>query len=352
VLDRSAGLGIKADDMAGILQLVTDKLIELMFDSKAGWAADPEREKAVEANQLLGRQKRGWFSETFGGAQDTPYFTDNQYVLKKRKDIRHNTFMLSLSKKTTIKVPLDTAGNLGGLYSAMGDDPRYFRVVNLADADFEFRPVYFQVDGEYIDSFQDAINFATVNFRKTYRGSPDFTKAVMFNRAEVEAGKTTQNVSFPRLGMKEANWVDYEYQVRWSLRGGPTVTVPPAKDGWIKSQDAAVSLTPPFEKRVVEIEADRALFVERGIATAVVEFGTFLGGRAQSMKKVTLRATDTDPTSKLALYMDKGSDVAYKVTWHSKNGSSEGILEVLDSDYVYLTPPERLGSAAGGGASR
>ena len=353
VLDRSAGLGIKSDDMAGILQLVTDKLIELIFDSKAGWAADPEREKAVEANQILGRQKRGWFSETFGGAEDTKYFTDNQYVLKKRSDVRQNTFTLSLSKKTTIKVPLDTAGNLGGLYSAMGDDPRYFRVVNLADADFEFRPVYFQVDGEYVDSFKDAINFATVNFRKTYRGSPDFTKAVMFNRAEVEAGKTMQDVAFPRLGMTDANWTDYEYQVRWSLRGGPTISVPSKADTWIKSQDAAISLTPPFEKRVVEIEADRSLFVERGIATAVVEFGTFLGGRTQRLKKATLRATDTDPTSKLALYLDKGSDVAYKVTWHSKNGTSEGTLEVLDSDYIYLTPPERLGSAGGSaGAAR
>src|SRR5688572_8577656 len=44
VLDRTAGLGIKAEDMAGVLQLVTDKLVELMFDSKTGWAVDPQRE--------------------------------------------------------------------------------------------------------------------------------------------------------------------------------------------------------------------------------------------------------------------------------------------------------------------
>src|SRR5439155_911893 len=255
-------------DMAGVLQLVTDKLVELMFDSKTGWAADPQREAAVEANQIQGRQERGWFSSVFGGSEDTKYYTDNQYVLKNRRDIRQNKFILNLSKKSTIKVPLDTAGNLGGLYNAMGQDERYFRVVNLADAAFEFRPVYFQVDGDYIDSFQDALNFVTVNFRKNYPGKAPFTKAITFNRADVEAGKTTQNVAFPRLGMTTEDWTAYEYQVRWSLRGGPTVSVPASQDRWTKGSDAALSLTPPFEKRVVEIEADRSLFGDRGVRAA------------------------------------------------------------------------------------
>ncbi len=334
VLDRSAGLGIKADDMAG-------------FDSKTGWAADPEREKAVEANQIQGRQERGWFSSTFGGSEDTKYYTDNQYVLKNRKDIRQNTFVLNLSKKSTIKVPLDTAGNLGGLYSSMGQDERYFRVVNLADPAFEFRPVYFQVDGDYLDSFQDVLNFVTVNFRKSYPDKPAFTKAVTFNRADVEAGKTTQNVAFPRLGMTNENWTGYEYQVRWSLRGGPIVSVPMGQDSWTKGNDAALSLTPPFEKRVVEIEADRSLFADKGFATAVVEFATILAGKTRVLKKVTLRAADTAPTSKLALYHDKDTPIAYRVTWHSKNGSKDGKLEVLDSDYLYLTPPDSGTTTAG-----
>lgn len=348
VLDRTAGLGIKADDMAGVLQLITDKLVELMFDSKTGWAVDPEREKAVEANQLAGRQERGWFSSTFGGSEDTKYYTDNQYVLKRRKDIRSNTFVLNLSKKSTIKVPLDTAGNLGGLYHAMGKDERYFRVVNLADPDFEFRPVYFQVDGDYLDSFSDAINFVTVNFRKTYEGKPAFSKAVTFNRADVEAGKTTQNVAFPRLGMTGEDWTGYEYQTRWSLRGGPTISIPSNVNQWSKGNDAALSLTPPFDKRVVEIEADRTLFADKGIATAVVEFATQLAGKPRLLKKVTMRAADTTPTSKVALYCDKNSPIAYKVTWYAKTGSKSGKLELLDSDYLYLTPPDASTSATAG----
>lgn len=353
VLDRSQGLGIKADDMAGVLQLVTDKLVELMFDAKTGWATDPPREAAVEANQIQGRQERGWFSSVFGGTEDTKYYTDNQYVLKNRKDIRQNTFVLTLSKKSTIKVPLDTAGNLGGIYSKLGQDPRYFRVVNLADPDFEFRPVYFQVDGDYLDSFADAINFVSVNFRKDYSGRPEFTKSLTFNKADIDAGKTTQNVQFPRLGMTDPSWTGYEYQVRWSLRAGPTVSVPAKETDWIKSQDAAVSLTPPFQKRIVEVEADRSQFGANGVATAVVEFATILAGKPRLLKKVTLRAADATPTTKIALYMDKGSDVAYRVTWYAKDGTHQGKLEVLDSDYLYLQPPAPGGAAAGAtGAGR
>jgi hypothetical protein len=346
VLDRSAGLGIKSDDMAGILQVVTDKLIELMFDPKTGWSADPQRETAVEANQILGRQERGWFSRVFGGAQDTKYFTDDQYVLKRRSDVRSNVFTLTLGKNTTIKVPVDTAGNIGGLYAALKDDPRYFRIVNLADPAFEFRTVHFQVDGNYVDSFQDSINFVSVNFRKTYADQPAFTKALLFTQDEIKNGKTVQQVNFPRLAASGADWVEFEYQVRWSVRDGSAIPVP-AGDQWIKSRDPAIPLMPPFEKRLVEIDADRQLFAQAGVATAVVEVATMLGGKPRVQRKALLRATDGAPTTKVSIYHDRNTPIAVRVTWHGKTGKVEGKLEELESDYLLLTPP----TMPGGGAS-
>ena len=184
--------------MAGILELVTDKLVELMFDHKSGWAADPERETAVEAepDRAAGRNAASSRS-VFGGAQDTKYFTDDQYVLKERKDIRRNAFTLTLGKSTTIKVPVDTAGNIGGLYTALKNDSRYFRIVDLDDPAFEFRPVHFQVDGDYVDSFQDSLNFVSVNIRKAYPDRPAFTKALTFTHADIKGGKTVQEPRVP-----------------------------------------------------------------------------------------------------------------------------------------------------------
>jgi hypothetical protein len=351
VLDRTQGLGLKAADMEAVLQMVTDKLTELMFDHTSGWAADPPRETAVEANQIQGRQERGWFSRTFGGSEDTKYFTDDQFVLKKRTDIRRNVFNITLSKSSTIKVPVDTAGNLGGLYKAMGADTRYFRVVNLADPAFEFRQVYFQVDGEYVDSFQDSINFVSVNVRKRYGGDkPDFTKALRFSNTEIKAGKTVLDVSFPRLGMSGADWTEFEYQVRWSVRDGPTVAIPPKDGEWIRSKDPVVALVPPFEKRVIEIDADRSLFGSAGMASAVVDFAVELGGKARLFKKATLRAGDAEATARVSVYHDRSSPVAYRVSWYSPTRSVKGKLELLDSDYLFLTPPppEPVPGGAGG----
>jgi hypothetical protein len=339
VLDRSAGLGLKSSDMDGILQTVTSKLTEIMFNHESGWATDPPREVAVEADQIQGRQEKGWLARLFTGTGDQEYYTDDQYVLKKRQDIRRNTFVLTLAKNSTIKVPVDTAGNLGGLYGALGKDDRYFRVVNLADPVFETRTVHFQVDGDYVDSFKDTINFVSLNFRKTYPNRPAFTASLHFTHADVAAGKIVQDVTFPRLGAEAADWLQYEYQIRWSLHGRPTVAIPPQEDTWIRTSDAAVSLTPPFEKRVVEIDADRSLFRDRGVATAVVEFASMLAGKPRMQRAATLRAGDGEAVTTVSVFCDRQAAAAYRISWHAPDRSVQDDLKVLDSLYLYLTPP-------------
>lgn len=340
VFDRTAGLGLKAGEMEGLLQAVTDKLIELMFNATTGWSADPQREAAVEAKQLLGRQERGWFADTFLGADDTKYYTDDQWVLKDRKDIRRNTFSLVLSKSSTIKVPIDTAGNIGGLYAALGKDQRYFKIVNLADPAFEFRPVHFQVDGDYIDAFQDTLNFVSVNFRKRYPDKPAFTRSLHLTHADLKTGTTLRDVAFPRLDLPDADWVSFEYQVRWSLRDGPTLAVPPKDDQWVTTTAAAVSLAPPLEKRVIEIDADRQLFQSAGMATAVVEFLAVVAGKPRLQRtKAILKAGDPSPTVKVAVYRDRGTTLGYRVTWHGQRAKVESKIALLETDYLYLTPP-------------
>ncbi len=142
--------------------------------------------RSLEGDQIKLRQQRGFSGRLFKGSGNQQYYTDDQYVLKNRKDIRRNVFTLTLAKSSTIKVPVDTAGNLGGLYTALKDDSRYFRLVDLSDPAFEFRPVHFQVDGDYVDAFQDTINFVSVNFRKSYPDQPAFTRSLHFGAGRHE----------------------------------------------------------------------------------------------------------------------------------------------------------------------
>lgn len=345
VFDRSSGLGIKTDDMSSILSLITDKLIELMFDAEMGWAKQPEKETAVEQGQLLGRRKRGFFSKVFGGARDEKYVTDNQFVLKNRSDIKVNKFYLNLSKSTTIKVPVYSSGNISGLYEVFKEDPsskdKYFRVVNLDDVDFSKREIIFQLDGEYVDTFNEILNSVTVSFKKHYgEDHSDVTKDIIINRTDLEAGKDYKNIFYPRLGIKESDWLDYEYQISWNLKGNnKTIRLPKSEDKWLKANDASIALTPPFKKRTVQIDADRTFFKDAEVQACSVRFFTILNGQPNPQGTVVLRKNDTENTSKINLYHDANEPVAYQVNWYKKSGSTTESLKSLDSDYLFLLPP-------------
>ncbi|MGD8497088.1 MAG: hypothetical protein PVF05_13010 [Gemmatimonadales bacterium] len=337
VLDRSEALDLDAAGMDAILSLILDKLVELMFDSTSGWAAEPPREQAVAYESIQGKTTEGWLAKAFGG-RNRQYASDDLYVLKNRTDIRQNNFSIVLSRSTTIKVPVDASGNLGGLYESLDADPRYFRIVNLDDPAFQFRDVHFQVDGDFVDSFSDLVNFASVSVRKTYDDNPAVTRDLVFSLDDVEQGETIQEVSFPRLGEEDEDWNDYEYREEWSLRNGPTLTVP-GDGSWARGTTAAVSLKPPFEKETVEIDVDRDAFERNGVQSANIRFATVLAGKAGKQRELRVRVDDPDPTYTVVIYHDPGEDVAYQVDWYTEYGNSSDDLALLDSSYLRLEGP-------------
>lgn len=341
VFDRSEGLGIDTKDMQGITDIVTEKLIELMFDTQAGWAKKPETEVAVEAGQIKGRQERGWFSSVFGGKDDTEYYTDNQYVRKKREDVRMNKFYLNLSKSTTIKVPVHTSGNIGGIYSAMKDDSRYFRVVNLADSDFQKRTVHFQVDGGFTDAFNEILNSVSVSFRKTYEdGNDAATGDLLFTQKDLTEGKDFKQIIYPRLGIAGSEWMDYEYKISWNLKGEPEpLEIPKGTNVWSKDNSSLIALVPPFKKKTIDIDTDKASFKDSDIRTATVRFFVILNGKAVSQRTIILRDSDTENTNKTALYHDDEEPIAYQVTWYGKHGRYAEEIKELKEDYLFLMTP-------------
>ncbi|MEZ4776207.1 MAG: hypothetical protein R3D00_23740 [Bacteroidia bacterium] len=341
VFDRSAGLNINTKDMDNILNMVTDKLIELIFDAETGWAKQPDRETAVEQGQIQGRQDRGWFARTFLGADDTPYYTDDQFVMKKREDIRVNKFYLNLSKSTTIKVPVYTSGNIGGLYDALGENDKYFRIVNLDDAAFQKRDVHFQVDGEFANAFEDLINFVSVSFKKDPgNGKESVTKDLVFRKEDL-TGKYFQTVTYPRLGAKGEDWLNYDYRIVWSIKGIPNpITFPADANEWSQNNATSVPLAPPLTKRILEIDADRQLFKDADIRSAQIRFMTILGGKAQVHKTVILRTDDSESTNRISLYHDPGEPIAYQISWYSTKGILNQKTQVLEGEYMFVLPPD------------
>lgn len=348
--DRTASLGVKADELKAILSLVTDKLIELMFDTKAGWAKVPDRETAVEADQIKGRQERGYFWQVFGGEEDSQYYSDNQFVLKKRSDVRSNKFYLNLSQATTIKVPVYASGNLGGIYHVMQDDPEslgmYFKVVNLDDADFQKREVSFLIDGEFAESFNDIFNFVTVTFRKKYpEERNDVTSDILFTRKNIEStsGAVPLSVSYPRLGISTSDeWLKYEYRVSWNLKGTDYSIIDPSKDNeWKEASATGVNLIPPLKRRKVTLEVDQSAFSDTSsVSTVIVKFLVVLGGKPLVQRTMKLRPKDPSNMQDVTLFHDPGETVAYQVTRFTPQGEIRGPLKELKDDFLMIGSSE------------
>jgi hypothetical protein len=262
-------------------------------------------------------------------------------VIKRREDIRMNKFYLNLSKTTTIKVPIHTSGNIGGLYSEMQNDDRYFKVINLADSDFQKRAVHFQIDGEFKDAFNELLNSVSVSFKKVYGGdTDDATGSLIFTGKDVSEGKDFKALIYPRLGITSSEWLNYDYKISWNLKGEEKpILIPKAVDLWKAGNASLTTLTPPFKKRTVEIDADKSGFKESGIRSASIRFFTVLNGDAIPHKTLIIRDTDTENTSKVNLFFDEGEPIAYQITWYSKKGKYSEKIKELDQDYLFLITP-------------
>lgn len=345
VYDRTEALGLDAKDLSRVLDVVTDKLIEVMFDTETGWSRVPAPEVLLAQEQIKGRQEQGWFGKIFGGPEDLPYYTDDQYVLKNREDIRSQSFYLNLSKTTVVRIPFDTTGNIGGFYDALAPEMRaaLFRVVDLdADADLQQLDVRFHVDGEVAEGFEQTFNNVAVNVRQVGRnGQPTRSGSLHIQAGDLAAGNGMRSFTLSRLGDAGDAWREFEYQVAWSLRGqSALLRVPSAPDRWLKSSDGIVTLLPPLDREAITILADTRDFESRGIVAAVVQIMSALSGEVRFVGEARILASDADPTRERIVYHDPDEPMAYRIVWHTRDGKrAKGDPVLLDDTLINVAAP-------------
>ena len=117
--------------------------------------------------------------------------------------------------------------------------------------------------------------------------------------------------------------------MRWSLRDGDTLSVPARRDEWIEGARRR-RLAGAAVREARDRDRRRPPAVRRqGIATAVVEFATMLGGKPRLQRKAILRAADAGADDEggglsRSRYAGRGArDVAL-----GQSGKTEGRLEV------------------------
>lgn len=340
IMDRMPG-DAKIQAMQSLVDLASAKLTEIIFDQKTGFTALPEKEKVLEKGQLKGRQKKGWLARLFTSTGNQKYFTDNQFVLKKRSDINRAVFSINLNRRSVVKVPVDTAGNISGLYQAFGEDPAVFRVVNLADPAFQKREVYFRLDGRFTKAFEKIMNFAGVSLRKQYERHADDTGELLFTREDIRNGALNKSWRYARLGEQNEDWLSYAYRVTWSIQGRHQIRQPEEKDEWLQSADPIVTLAPPLERMDLEIDADRFLFEDARIRSATLEVAYKVFGSKETERLAVMRVTDAESVQSEVLFHDPGTEIHYRVNWYpSARKAVFGEWRALNGSYLVLMPPE------------
>lgn len=328
--------------MQSLVDLCTSKLTEIIFDQKTGFTAIPEKETAVESGQIQGRQKKGWLAKLFTGTGNQKYYTDNQYVLKRREDINRATFSINLTRRAVVKVPVDTAGNISGLYEQFKDNPDMFRVVNLADPAFQKREVYFQIDGDYRSAFEQMMNFAGVAVRKSYPEHADATGELIFTREDIREGRFSKAWRYARLGQNDASWLNYDFRTTWSLQGRHQIKDPTDDQQWHQSSDPIITIAPPLTRLELEVDADRFLFEDAAMRSAMLEVRYEMFGKQKSERLAVMRATDAESVTGAVLFHDPQSRVDYRVNWYPAGSQPlRGEWQPLEDSYLVLTPPVR-----------
>ncbi len=326
--------------MQSLVDLVTSKLTEVIFDQKTGFTAIPEKEKAVEAGQIKGRQKKGWLAKAFTSTGNQKYFTDNQYVLKKREDINRAVFNINLTRRAVIKVPVDTAGNISGLYKEFAQNPDMFRVVNLADPAFQKRELFFRIDGDYTGAFESIMNYAGISIQKKYKGQADATGELIFTREDIRDGRLSKSWKYARLGEKKSNWLDFGYRTTWSIQGQYKVRQPADPEKWLGSADPIITIAPPLKRLDLEVDADRFLFEDAQMRSATLELRYKIFGKEKTQRFAVMRATDAESVSTQVVFHDPAINAQYRVNWYPMKGKSQkGQWLDLEDSYLVLTPP-------------
>ncbi|MBU1196575.1 MAG: hypothetical protein KKE62_10550 [Proteobacteria bacterium] len=326
--------------MQSMVDLVAGKLTEVIFDQKTGFTAIPEKEKAVEEGQIAGRQKKGWLSKLFTSTGNQKYYSDNQYVLKKREDINRAVFSINLNRRAVIKVPVDTAGNISGLYKEFSQNPDMFRVVNLSDPAFQKRELFFRIDGDYTGAFENIMNYAGISIQKTYKGQADATGELVFTREDIRDGRLSKSWTYARLGEKSTDWLDFDYCTTWSIQGQHRIRQPEDPEKWLKSADPIITIAPPLERMDLEIDADRFLFEDAQMRSATLEVKYKIFNEEKIQRFAVMRATDAESVVTQVLFHDPGKKAQYRVNWYPVKGEPQkGQWIDLNETYLVLTPP-------------
>ncbi len=244
-------------------------------------------------------------------------------------------FKLDLDKFTSDRLTLRFDENIGDLRSLTGD-AAHFRQVNLDDPLYKQRELVVFVDGLNAQDFGETVNFASVRLRKTHAAGAVSTDEVRVDRTNFNReGNQFKLLYGWKDDVDSRKWMDYEVQTVWNFFGGAEITEP-----WRRSSTGALALTPPFQRRSVELQADASALASAEVRSVTVTIHYRLG-QVEQKRTATLDAGRQPLSKRIDFLMPAGSqEYDYEIVWQLKgnrtvsSGRKRGSSAILFVDEV------------------
>jgi hypothetical protein len=293
--------------MEALLTTVYSKLLDLMFRPVEPERVPPgQRGGLMDALNTLIDQRGGLLS-----SRRTTGF--GAYVGYQLKDLRSSgTSVLNFNHRATLERHSFIAFNMGDLYSRFGNDPAYFRTINLADPAFQQRDVHVRVDGALLSDFDRYINSVTVTLRKVHQNGQETVREIALNRENFKPDGPGLRMIYGWNGDDDRlAWLQYDYRTRWSFKGGGTY-----QTEWKRMDAPMIDLFAPYERRTAQVVSNPDLFRTNAALRAVIvqlEYD-FFGEKRRP--QLVVRAPQPVEPQPLELVLPLNQwDYGYTTTW-------------------------------------
>jgi hypothetical protein len=230
-----------------------------------------------------------------------------------RRQRQSGRYTIDFNKYTADNLTLRFDQPIGDL-SRLRNDARHFRQVNLEDPLYRQREVTAILDGLNAEDFAKYVNFVTVTLRKRHpSGAVTLREAridrVNFNRVGNAVRLEPYGWNGETPATREA-WFDYDYQTAWSFFGGRDTTIT-----WRSTRANAVTLSPPYRRTVVTLEADSAELADANVRLITVKAFYRLGG-VERQEQVTLNPRRGQLAGRLEFVLPADQPAyGYEITW-------------------------------------
>ena len=229
----------------------------------------------------------------------------------------------NLNYRLAVRRPFQVVGNLASWYDGVKDNPKCVAAVNLNDPFFQHRDINFILDLDAKEMFEQAVNYVTVNVRKTRTTGTPFEDRVTMDAKYVKEKGIAASVTYARG--EDRNAETYEYQAQWSLKGG---TLFPATPRWEKGSWEGVTLAPPVVPRKIEVEGDLEAMKASGITRMTVQVHYPKFGQ-EVEENIQISPAKNEPLVAQPILMDRGArGYAYRlIINHKTAGQARAAVE-------------------------